>query len=88
MKVSDEAMLSELRRIMEEATPDEAEAEGATVAELCRSLGCGEKRVLKLVQSGIQSGRIVAGKRRTRAIDGLMRWQPVYRVVDVEVRTK
>jgi len=30
----------------------------------------------------------VAGKRRTRAIDGLMRWQPVYRVVDVEVRTK
>lgn len=90
MKVSDDAMLADLNRLLAERESQPATGDpGFSCAELRKIIGKSDMVTRRFIAESLADGKMIQGRRLTRAIDGVMRWQAVYRPANaVEVRTK
>lgn len=58
----------------------DGDAEGMTSGEIAKAAGVSEREALRLLKAAKAAGRLVTGRARREAVDGMLRWSPVYRI--------
>lgn len=68
---------AELDRIFASIKPGD---EGLTLKEIAKATGSGLGATRLRLVAMSESGRLIVGKKQYKALDGVMRWCPVYRL--------
>jgi hypothetical protein len=68
---------NELDRIFASIKPGD---EGLTLKEIAKATGAGLGATRVRLVAMAEAGRLIIGRKQFRALDGVMRWSPVYRL--------
>jgi hypothetical protein len=79
--------LEDWRAALEEALGKSSD-EGLTSRELSHAMGASLRTTMERLRALSESGRLGAGRRATRTMDGRPSWCPVYWIKDAENKPK